>query len=240
MVAAVVKAFTDIAGVVPCPGGWLVLPGRVAGVTVSAEAPFVVPNLRDVLDHRPAFAFAAYDIAFGFADSPAGPYRVCDEIARARLGWPRSAAVAPTPSRETLAADSFSDVQRLEPWLTASDYRRFPRLREAASEVQPFHARSSYAAIAELSFQRLNGGVGLQWSPWSEPGRAERLALIRAGLPGVDTVVVRSPPAGAHIKHVFAAAAMLWTARRASGRAIARLPVDPSWDGHGVRMEWVS
>ena len=39
--------------------------------------------------------------------------------------------------------------------------------------------------------------------------------------------------------HMYEAAAMLWTARRASGRAIARLPLDPEWDNAGIRMELV-
>jgi predicted RNase H-like nuclease len=35
------------------------------------------------------------------------------------------------------------------------------------------------------------------------------------------------------------AAAMLWTARRASGRAVSRLPADPTWDVNGMRVELV-
>ena len=34
--------FKNIAGVTPCPAGWLVLPGRLAGVTVIAEEAFVL------------------------------------------------------------------------------------------------------------------------------------------------------------------------------------------------------
>ncbi len=29
--------YKNIAGITPCPGGWLVLPARLAGITVSAE-----------------------------------------------------------------------------------------------------------------------------------------------------------------------------------------------------------
>ncbi len=32
---------------------------------------------------------------------------------------------------------------------------------------------------------------------------------------------------------------MLWTARRASGRAMSRLPMDPTWDDTGIRVELV-
>jgi hypothetical protein len=38
---------------------------------------------------------------------------------------------------------------------------------------------------------------------------------------------------------MYESAAMLWTARRASGRAISRLPMDPEWDDGGIRIELV-
>jgi hypothetical protein len=52
--------------------------------------------------------------------------------------------------------------------------------------------------------------------------------------------VGRVPPVGAGQVHMFDAAAMLWTARRASGRAISRLPMDPEWDQEGIRVELVA
>ena len=74
--------FKSIAGVTPCPGGWLVLPARVAGVTVVAEEAFVLPNLMQVLDYRPKFEFAGVYAPMGLHDEPAGPYRECDEMAK--------------------------------------------------------------------------------------------------------------------------------------------------------------
>ena len=37
-----------LGGVVPCPGGWLIVPARLAGVTVVADEPEVVKTLLDV------------------------------------------------------------------------------------------------------------------------------------------------------------------------------------------------
>ena len=65
------------------------------------------------------------------------------------------------------------------------------------------------------------------------------MALIRNKLPGVEDVILRAPPNGAGQVHVMQAAALLWTARRAVGRAISRLPLDPTWDSTGLRMELV-
>ena len=79
----------------------------------------------------------------------------------------------------------------------------------------------------------------LSTSPYHEDGRLERLELIRERLPGVDEVVTRTPPEGSAGVHLLQAAALLYTARRASGRAISRMPLDPVWDDVGMRMEIV-
>jgi hypothetical protein len=47
--------YKNLAGTTTCPGGWLVLPARIAGITVAAEEAFVVKRLADVLDYRPTF-----------------------------------------------------------------------------------------------------------------------------------------------------------------------------------------
>lgn len=233
------NAFKTIAGVTPCPGGWLVLPGRLAGVTVVAEEAFVVRSLMEVLDYRPTFNFGAINIPFGYPDQPGERYRQCDQEARDLVGWPRVVTIRPVPSRAALFAESRERALELEPWLTRNDFRRFKWMREAATEIAPFHSRSFYSGNADLSFQHMNGDERLKTSPYHRDGQVERLELIRAKLPSVDDVVSRVPPDGAGLVHMYNAAAMLWTARRASGRAISRLPLDPEWDDQGIRIELV-
>ena len=114
--------------------------------------------------------------------------------------------------------------------MNRDDFRRMRWLREAAREIQPFHQRSFYSANPDLSFHQMNGDEPLKTSPFHEDGRLERLELIRDKLPGIDEVIARAPPRGAGPTHMVQAAAMLWTARRASGRAVSRLPADPTWD----------
>ena len=231
--------FKSIGGVTPCPGGWLVLPARLAGVTTVAEEAFVLQTLMEVLDYRPKFDFAAINIPFGYPEHPQGRFRQCDEEAREMIGWPRRVGLRPVPSRPALFAKSRKEAIQLEPWLTKNDFRRFRWMKEAATEIQPFHSRSVYSGNSALSFQHLNSDVPLRTSPYHDDGRIERLELIRAKLPGVDDVVERVPPQGAGQVHMYEAAAMLWTARRASGRAISRLPMDPEWDEGGIRIELV-
>ena len=231
--------FKAIAGTTPCPGGWLVLPARLAGVTTVAEEAFVLPTLMEVLDYRPKFDFMAVNIPFGYPEKPQGQFRQCDEEAREMVGWPRRVSLRPVPSRPALFAKSRKEAIELEPWLTKNDFRHFRWMKEAATEIQPFHSRSVYSGNAALSFQHMNGDKPLKSSPYHEDGRRERLEMIREKLPGVDDVIERIPPEGAGQVHMYEAAAMLWTARRASGRAISRLPLDPEWDEGGIRIELV-
>ena len=228
-----------LGGVTPCPGGWLILPARLAGVTVIVEDAMVVKTLVDVLEFKPKFEAAAIYAPVGFEDQPRGPFRPCDSEAQAMIGWPRSVAVRPVPSRAALRAKSRAEAREIEPWLTNEDLRRFKWIREAEQHFQPFHQRNWFAAHPDLSFVVLNGDRPLTSSPYQQDGVLERMSLIRSKLPGVEEVVTRMPPPGAGQVHMLQAAGLLWTARRAAGRAINRLPMDPTWDTTGLRMELV-
>jgi predicted RNase H-like nuclease len=228
-----------LGGVVPCPGGWLIVPARLAGVTVVAEDAWVVPTLLDVLEFKPKFEAAAVWAPIGFYDEPQGPYRPCDEEARQYVGWPRRIAIRPVPSRAALNAATREEALEIEPWLTRDDFRRFKWMREAEREFQPFHQRSYFAAHPDLTFAQLNNDIPLTTSPYHEDGVIERMALIRDKMPGVEEIVTRTPPPGAAMVHMVEATGLLWTARRAAGRAMQRLPIDPNWDSTGMRMELV-
>ena len=85
----------------------------------------------------------------------------------------------------------------------------------------------------------MNNDVPLATSPYHEDGQLERLALIRDKMPGLDDIVTRTPPPGSAMVHMVQGTGLLWTARRAAGRAMQRLPMDPNWDSSGMRMELV-
>jgi len=233
------RPYKMLAGVVPCPGGWLIVPARLAGVTVVAEDPEVMRNLVDVLEYKPKFDAAAIFTPIGFNDEPDGPHRPCDTEAQMLIGWPRRIAVSPTPSRAALHAETREAAIALEPWLTREDLRRFKWVREAEREFQPFHQRTFFAAHPDLTFTQMNNDIPLESSPFHHDGIAQRMALIRDKLPGVEETVLRTPPQGAAPLHVLQATGLLWTARRAAGRAMSRLPMEPTWDTTGMRMELV-
>ena len=227
-----------IAGITPCPKGWLVVPARLAGVTVVVEDAVVLRSLVEVVDFRPKFDAAAINIPMGFPDEP-DPDGLCEAEARLMVGWPRQIAVRKIPSRAVLRTATKSEARAMEPWLTNDDLRHFRWLREAERTFQPFHQRNFFSANPELSFTLLNEDRPLRTSPFHQDGVIERMTLIRNKLPGVEEIIQRTPPAGAGQYHVVQAAGLLWTARRAVGRAINRLPVDPSWDENGLRVELV-
>jgi predicted RNase H-like nuclease len=231
--------YKTLAGVVPCPGGWLIVPARLAGVTVSVEDAVTVPSLLDVLEFKPKFDAAAIQAPIGFFDEPNGPHRPCDVEAKQMVGWPRSLAITPIPSRAALHAETREQAIETEPWLQKQDVRRFKWLREAEREFQPFHQRTFFSAHPDLSYANLNGDQPVRSSPYQQDGVIERMNLLRQRLPGVEDVVTRTPPAGAAQVHVLQAAGLLWTARRAAGRGMNRLPMDPNWDSGGMRMELV-
>lgn len=229
-----------LAGITPCPGGWLVVPARIAGITVVAEDAFVLKHLVEVVDFRPKFDAAAINIPMGFADEP-NPDRLsaCEIDAREYAGWPRRNAIRPLVSRAALQAPTKARARELEPWLTNDDFRRFRWLRQAAEVFQPFHQRSFFSANPELSFTLLNGDVPLRTSPFHEDGIVERMNLVKQKLPGVDEIITRPVPQGAARHHVVQATGLVWTARRAIGHAVNRFPMDPEWDTTGLRIEMV-
>lgn len=231
--------YKTLGGIVPCPGGWLIVPARLAGVTVNVEEPEVVRTLLDALEYKPKFEAAAIYAPVSFYEFPQGPYRPCDAEARQMVGWPRIVGIRPMPSRAALKAKSREEARQIEPWLTSDDFRRFKWWREAERDFQPFHQRTFFAAHPDLSFTNLNGDLPVTSSPYHPEGVVERMHLIRDKLPGVEDVIMRPPPAGAGQVHVMQACALIWTARRAAGRAMSRLPADPTWDDMGMRMELV-
>ena len=73
-------------------------------------------------------------------------------------------------------------------------------------------------------------------SMFDEIGGKASLEIVAPGQGGFDPAPILD---ALRQSHMVQAAGLLWTARRASGRAINRLPVDPTWDTEGLRVELV-
>lgn len=222
-----------LAAVRPSPVGWLVVGGKLQGASLAAEAPSVEGRFIDILDHRPGYSVVALHLPLGLPSRHQPGGRSCDGAARRLLGMPRSAAVASPPSREDLAAWRAGQPVQVSA-VTRSLLRR---IAEVYDVIGSYHQRSVFEAHPELSFYVLNDQRPLRHPKHTEEGRAERVALLEARLPGARRSLAHAPSRLAD--HVADSLAMLWTARRIFAHAVVRLPERPEWDGEGLRMELV-
>jgi len=223
-----------IAGVEPCPGGWLLVGARLQGITAFPTEPEVFPTFAEILDYRPSFDVIAIHchLSFPEEDTPGG--RTCDKLARQLLGWPRSGAIGSPPSRHYLRTGDLD--ARTSKGLNPINARLMRRFAEVADEMQPYRQRQVFEVHPELSFFQLNDDKPMQHSKYTEEGVAERRALVEARIPDADVVLDAQVP-GVAARHLLDATADMVTARRIAARAVDRLPADPEWDEQGVRME---
>ncbi|MEA3077675.1 MAG: hypothetical protein QOF60_2583 [Actinomycetota bacterium] len=227
-----------LAGVEPCPGGWLVVTGRLQGITLLPQSPQVFPTLVEVLDHKPAFEVIALHAPIGLRNQP-GP-RACDREARATLGWPSSGAILPAPTRAALAESDYDEARAANGGaLGVVTWALMARIREVDAAIQPYWQRTVFEVHPELAFHRLNGDAPLRYSKRDVVGAKERRTLIETKFPGAERVTDHRVK-GARRHHVVDALADLWTARRIASKAVQRLPAEPEWDDLGLRMEIVS
>ena len=222
-----------VAGVTPCPGGWLVASAKMQGSNFAPEPPKVYPAFLEVLDERPSFEVIVVNVPIGYRDATGQPGRVCDGEARAMLGR-RGSSIRNAPTRMVMNGD----MTWRQAGLDAVTGTMLPRYREVALEMSPFRQRVVYEGNPELSFFQINRDSPMTRSKRTEMGREERRAILLERLPGINKVLDANLPRVSP-KHLFDASALLWTARRVFGRAAKRLPSNADWDSEGMRMEIV-
>lgn len=232
-----VLPYRPLAGVVPCPNGWLVAGAKLQGITLTPEEPQVLRTLADVLDYRPSFEILALHAPIGLLDEERPGGRTCDQQLRRLLGARRGAAIQSAPSRRLVETGTVRGTKELE-GLSAVSKVLLPRFREVAKEMQPYRQRSVFEVHPEATFFQLNGDVPLRHSKNTIHGRHERRALLLGALPGIDRVL-DARLRGIRARHLVDVAACLWTTRRIASRSIVRVPLDPEWDSEGLRMEIV-
>jgi predicted RNase H-like nuclease len=201
--------------------------------TFAPEPPKMYSTFIEVLSERPSFSVIVVNAPIGYPDESSEGARTCDRQARAMLGR-RGAAVHNAPSRAVLNGGDLSPEGKLD----AVSAMLLPRYREVAAEMSPYRQRVVYEGQPELSFYQLNGNAPLRWSKKVEQGREERRGVLLAKMMGADKIIdadLKRVPK----KHLYDAAALLWTARRVFGHAALRLPSEAEWDSEGLRMELV-
>jgi predicted RNase H-like nuclease len=213
----------------------LVASAKLQGVTIAPEKPRLLKSLVDVIDERPGFSVVGLFAPIGLLDEQIVGGRTCDREARALVGRRRGAAIRSAPSRDVLK-NSRSDNGQAKLDRPAHYYEVVAR--EVAREIAPYHQRTFFEVHPEVSFYQLNEDHPLQYRKRSIHGQNERRALLATKISRVERILDARLP-GARKSHLLDAAACMWTARRALGRAITRMPMDPEWDSEGLRMEIV-
>jgi predicted RNase H-like nuclease len=180
-------------------------------------------------------AAVAVDMPIGLPD--AGP-RACDLAARRRLG-PRRSSVFPAPARAVLGAATYAEAQARSraacgQGLSQQAFNLLGKLAALDAVVRPALQGVVVEAHPELAFARLAGRPAAH-PKRTAPGRAERLALLRAAGLG-DLSGLRLP--GAAPDDVLDAAVLVLTAARVRDGRAERLG-DGARDGRGLRMEVV-
>jgi predicted RNase H-like nuclease len=222
--------YRPIAGVEPYRRGWLIVMGKLQGVTMLPEPAVVMPSMLEILDYRPPFEVVALHSPIGLPDDARGG-RACDRAARHLLGARRGAAIVSPPPRSVLHDDTGEG-------LSAVVRAQLPRIREVQRDVASYHQRSVFEVHPELGFYQLNHDTPLQHPKHTPKGIEERRALLEARMQGVERVLDR-PPRGVGLAVLLDACVDLWTARRIAGRSMERLPEIPEWNADGLRMELV-
>lgn len=225
--------YSLVAGLTPCPPGWLVQGAKIHGATFAPEIPRVYASFLEVLSERPSFSILVVNAPIGYLDTPEMGPRTCDIQARATAGT-RGATIRNAPSRAVINGE----VEWTEAGIDAVTATLLPRYREVAREMSPFRQRLVYEGNPELSFYQLNQDMSMQASKKIEEGKEERRDVLESHIPGIDEVL-EVEIEGVAESHIFDALSLLWTARRVFGHAARRIPVEPEWDSEGLRMEIV-
>lgn len=221
-----------LAGVEPCRDGWLVVSGRLQGITLMPQEPEVVPSFVEVLDTKPAYSVIAIHAPIGLNEISIKGGRKCDREARRLLGFPRSSAIISPPSRPQLNGSG------VRTGIGTMSEQRLRRIAEVDQEMQPYWQRTVFEANPELAFFTLNEDRPLHYAKRTHRGQAERKALLEPKLQGLDRVF-DARIRGVSRWQLIDGAAVLMTCRRIVSRAVARLPEDPEWDEQGLRMELI-
>ncbi len=228
-----------LAGVVPCPAGWLVASGKLIGIQVYPEEPSVSRSFREVLDAIPAYAVIAVTLPIGLPPKASRRGRAADVAAREILGFPHAGAIGSTPTRKSLAAGSYEAARKANGGhLDVVTWQQFGKIREVDEQIQPYMQRRVFEVRPELSFFQLAEDEVLKHSKDTAAGQREREKLLLRRMPGSERIIDATLK-GVRKAHLIDGAVSLWTARRVVARAVVRIPSDPEWDDNGLRMEIV-
>ncbi|MFW5797070.1 MAG: DUF429 domain-containing protein [Spirochaetota bacterium] len=240
------------AGVDGCRAGWIAVfrrgGGDGGGGGVRGRILGSIEALSDALSGS-GRVLIDMPIGLPWAECPVRP---CDRAARRLLGSGRRSSVFPPPCREALAAANLDEARRInravlgrsiaaQTWNITAKIAELDRFLQAGS-LSAGSAPELRESHPEVCFRALDGRRAMAHRKSTHAGREERLSLLRAYLPEVDTLLTEVLGATSR-RHVSAddvldAAVLFVAAEERAGRPAA-LSGEPAYDRAGLPMEIV-
>jgi predicted RNase H-like nuclease len=203
-----------VAGVDGCraPEGWVCFKVELPSLITSVE----VIDLPALLRKRPDdLACIAIDIPIGLLDGS----RACDKEARRKLRPPRGSSVFAAPCRaavqaETYEAASAINRQRTGRGLSQQAFHIGSKIKQVDDAMTPERQQWAFEVHPEVCFWALNHKHPMKHNKKTEPGRNERLKLLRKEFPEIQRHLANDRPPRVGTDDLLDAAAAAWTALR--------------------------
>ena len=239
-----------VLGLDGCKRGWVGV--RLDLERVAPPAARFYPSFADALTDSDAPAVVAVDMPIGFPEVAERGGRLCERLARQRLG-PRRNSVFSAPTRAALVhADDYGAALRAnrrgsEIGLSRQCFHLIPKLKEIDALMTPALQRRVHESHPELAFTVLNDGRPMRFKKKTRLGSVERISVLeRTGEPYGLGKEFLDPRAHALLRGggvarddlVDAAVVALAAARIAHGRALS-LPPNPPRDSKRLKMQIV-
>jgi predicted RNase H-like nuclease len=223
-----------VAGVDGCHAGWIAFKVELPSLATSVE----VIDLPAWLRKRPTeLAYLAIDIPIGLLDRS----RACDKEARRKLGQPRGTSVFAAPCRAALTAKNHAEANEINRHVTGRGlsqqaFHIGSKIKRVDDAMTPERQQWAFEVHPEVCFWKLNGERPMRHNKKTEPGRDERLDLLRTEFPDIQRHLVNDRPPGVGKDDLLDAAAAAWTALRLSNGEAHRVcePKDAERDERGL------
>ena len=230
----------QVVGVDGCKGGWL----AVSYDTIRGSlTPLCHPTFEDVINSYLQAECIAVDIPIGLTTTDA---RDCDKEARQVLTRLRGSTVFPAPDPRILGARSHEEASALSLRLTGKkisiqSFGILPKVAEVNRLMTPELQKRIVEIHPEVCFWAIANRRPMQHPKRDLAGFEERRSLLMSSLklPMPSVIEAKCWARGAGADDVLDAIAAAWSAKRFAEGNSRTLPVHPTKDAKGLRMEMV-
>lgn len=230
-----------LVGVDGCHAGWITAEATQGSIQVVCCR---INMLDDLFSRKSKPTIVAIDTPIGLPEAGA---RACDLEARRLLG-PRRNSVFPAPIRPTLLSSSQEEASEVRrqvegKGVSIQTFAIIPKIREVDQMLRENRSRRAIVREAhpEVSFFYMNGGMPMRFPKKNTLGKEERISLLRTWCGNsIDESLMNTRLLQCKTDDIIDAFAALWTAQRIYRQESVSLPLHPSLDRYGLRMEIIA